>query len=169
MNGMVVCRAVNAYVGGGRSVWWPPGLLFTPRHHWGVPPLKDWAKFSSGPSANQKPAVQSTFVLVRAWKCAPTAVSNCSVRLTSESRTGMQEKGDDFRGGSRSGSIGGWRSLLKRLGAVTVGDKCHWSWHVPSGRQRLGIGIGGNGGGMGFPCIPAAALPFFFGSFFGVI
>ena len=38
---------------------------------------------------------------------------------------GMYWKGRDLRGGPRSGSMGGWRRLPKRLGAVTVGYKCH--------------------------------------------
>ena len=32
--------------------------------------------------------------------------------------------------------------LPKRLGAVNVGYKCHWSWPSPSGGQQLGIGWG---------------------------
>ena len=38
---------------------------------------------------------------------------------------GMHYKGRDLRGGPRSGQIGSWRRLAKRLGAVTVGYKCH--------------------------------------------
>ena len=34
-------------------------------------------------------------------------------------------EGKDLRGGPRSGWAGGWRRLPKRLGAVTVGYKCH--------------------------------------------
>ena len=37
---------------------------------------------------------------------------------------GMHWKGRDLRGGP-SGQTGGWRRLPKRLGAVTVGYKCH--------------------------------------------
>ena len=39
-------------------------------------------------------------------------------------RAGMQ-KGRHFRGDPRDGWIGGWRRLPNRLGAVTVGYKCH--------------------------------------------
>ena len=35
------------------------------------------------------------------------------------------------------------RRLPKRLGAVTVGYKCHWGWHLPSGGQWLGALEGG--------------------------
>ena len=38
---------------------------------------------------------------------------------------GMHWKGRGLRGGPRGGETGGWRRLLKRLGAVTVGYKCH--------------------------------------------
>ena len=38
---------------------------------------------------------------------------------------GMHSKGRDLRGGPRGAWIGGWRTLPKRLGAVTVGYKCH--------------------------------------------
>ena len=38
---------------------------------------------------------------------------------------GMHQKGRDLGGGPRSGYTGGWRRLPKRLGAVTVGYKCH--------------------------------------------
>ena len=38
---------------------------------------------------------------------------------------GMHQKGRDLGGGPRSGSTGGWRRLPKRVGAVTVGYKCH--------------------------------------------
>ena len=38
---------------------------------------------------------------------------------------GMHWNGRDLRGGPRSGWTGGWRRLPKRLGAVTVGYKCH--------------------------------------------
>ena len=38
---------------------------------------------------------------------------------------GMHQKGRGHRGGPRSGYTGGWRRLPKRLGAVTVGYKCH--------------------------------------------
>ena len=38
---------------------------------------------------------------------------------------GMHWKGRDLRGGPRGGQAGGWRRLPKRLGAVTVGYKCH--------------------------------------------
>ena len=36
--------------------------------------------------------------------------------------------------------MGGWRRLPKRSGAVTVGYKCHFAWHSPSGGQWWGIG-----------------------------
>ena len=54
-------------------------------------------------------------------------------------------------------AVGG--GFQKRLGAVTVGDKCHWSWDVASGRQWLGIGWAPFWGGGGdtsppFQCIP---------------
>ena len=38
---------------------------------------------------------------------------------------GMHQKGSDPRGRPKSGLMGGWRRLPKRLGAVTVGYKCH--------------------------------------------
>ena len=38
---------------------------------------------------------------------------------------GMHWKGRDLRGRPKSAQIGGWRRLPKRLGAVTVGYKCH--------------------------------------------
>ena len=40
-------------------------------------------------------------------------------------RAGMHCKGRGLRGGPRSGYVGGRRRLPKRLGAVTVGCKCH--------------------------------------------
>ena len=40
-------------------------------------------------------------------------------------RAGMHWKGRGLRGGPRGGYTGGWRRLSKRLGAVTVGYKCH--------------------------------------------
>ena len=52
------------------------------------------------------------------------------------------------------------RRLPKRLGAVTVGDKCHERWHLASGGQWLGIDWapwrrGGGGGNLPpFQCIP---------------
>ena len=53
---------------------------------------------------------------------------------------GMHQNGRGRRGGPRGGQTGGWRRLPKRLGAVSVGYKCHSRWHLPSGRQWLGIG-----------------------------
>ena len=50
--------------------------------------------------------------------------------------------------------MGGWRRLPKRLGAATVGYKCHHSCHLPSRRQWLAVGWAPWGGG-GFQCIPA--------------
>ena len=38
---------------------------------------------------------------------------------------GLHSKGRDLRGGPRGGQAGGWRRLPKRLGAATVGYKCH--------------------------------------------
>ena len=38
---------------------------------------------------------------------------------------GMHWKARDLRGGPRSACTGGWRRLSTRLGAVTVGYKCH--------------------------------------------
>ena len=38
---------------------------------------------------------------------------------------GMHWRGSGLSGGPRSGWTGGWRRLPKRLGAVTVGYKCH--------------------------------------------
>ena len=38
-----------------------------------------------------------------------------------------------IRGGPSSGWTGGCRRLPKRLGAVTVGYKCHWGWHLAFG------------------------------------
>ena len=38
---------------------------------------------------------------------------------------GVHWNGRGLRGGPRSGQAGGWRWLRKRLGAVTVGYKCH--------------------------------------------
>ena len=55
-------------------------------------------------------------------------------------RPGTHWKGRGLRGGPGSGEIGGWRRLPKWLRAVTVGYKCHGSWHLASGRQWLGIG-----------------------------
>ena len=42
-----------------------------------------------------------------------------------EGRGAGMKKGRGLRGGPSSGEAGGWRRLLKRLGAVTVGYKCH--------------------------------------------
>ena len=61
---------------------------------------------------------------------------------------GMHEKGRHTRGRPRSGYAGGWRSLPKRLGAVTGGYKRHGSWHLcqgDSGGHRLGALEGGFG------------------------
>ena len=52
----------------------------------------------------------------------------------------MHLKGRDLRSGPRSGQTGGWRRWPKRLGVATVSYKCHGGWHLPSGRQWLGIG-----------------------------
>ena len=54
--------------------------------------------------------------------------------------------------------MGGWTRLPKRLGAVTVGHKCHGGWYLPSGRQRLGIGWAPWRGGYLplFQCIPGS-------------
>ena len=49
-------------------------------------------------------------------------------------------RGRGLRGGPKSGSAGGWRRLPKRLGAVTVGYKCHRGRNLASGGQWLGIG-----------------------------
>ena len=54
------------------------------------------------------------FTVPRSWPVTPPPPS-----------PGMYWKGRDLRGGPRSGSMGGWRRLPKRLGAVTVGYKCH--------------------------------------------
>ena len=43
-----------------------------------------------------------------------------------------------------------WRRLPKRVGAVTVGCKCHGSWRLPSGRGSW-ASAGQLGGGGGFP------------------
>ena len=58
-----------------------------------------------------------------------------------------------LRGGPRGSQTGGWRRLPKRLGAVTVGFKCHCSWHLPPGKQWLGIGWAPwrGGGGTSLP------------------
>ena len=37
----------------------------------------------------------------------------------------MHWKGNDRKGDPRGGYTGGWRRLPERLGAVTVGYKCH--------------------------------------------
>ena len=59
----------------------------------------------------------------------------------------MHEKGRDLRGGPRSGSLGGWRRLPKRLGAVTVelalGVRETVAGHRPGALER-----GGGGGAM---------------------
>ena len=47
------------------------------------------------------------------------------VRRVPAPAPGMHKKGRDLRGSPRSRWISGWRRLPKRLGAVTVGYKCH--------------------------------------------
>ena len=47
------------------------------------------------------------------------------------------------------------------MGAVTVGYKCHGSWHLASGVHQLGIGWAPWRGGRGLPpfqCIPGCAV-----------
>ena len=53
---------------------------------------------------------------------APSETQDC--KLKEEVCAGMHSKGRDPGGGPRSGWIGGWRRLPKRLGAVTVGYNC---------------------------------------------
>ena len=69
----------------------------------------------------------------------------------------MHSKGRGLRSGPRGGYAGGWRRLPKRLGAVTVGYKCHWCRHLASGRQWLGIGWAAWRVGWGTPPPPSNA------------
>ena len=72
---------------------------------------------------------------------------------------GMPQKGRGLRGGPRGGWTGGWRRLPQRLGAVTVGYKCHLGWCLASGGQWLGIGWAPWGGGGSPPSNASLSLP----------
>ena len=66
-------------------------------------------------------------------------------------------EGKGLQRGLQRRLIGGWRRLPNRLGAVTVGYKCHGAWYLPPGRQWLGTGWAPWRGGDPFPpfqCIP---------------
>ena len=70
-------------------------------------------------------------------------------------QAGMHWKGRGLRGDPRSGWIGGWRRLPKRLGAVTNAIEAGtWRQGDVAG-QRLGALEEGGGGFPPFQCIPA--------------
>ena len=61
------------------------------------------------------------YLYIEAYKVLPGG----SRQTRSGVWAGMHWKGRGLRGGPRGGWTGGWRRLPKRLGAVTVGYKCH--------------------------------------------
>ena len=68
---------------------------------------------------------EACFAAASLCRCRTWAFpSTCCPQRWTQARTpppGMHYKGGDLRGGL----VGGWRRLPKRLGAVTVGYKCH--------------------------------------------
>ena len=85
------------------------------------------ASYTSTPGSDQV-----TYTRAGATRCQLMQVTCCGLPTDS---AGIRR---DPRGGSRSGGTGGWRRLRKRLGAVTVGYKCHEAG--TPGRQQPGIG-----------------------------
>ena len=69
----------------------------------------------------------------------------------------MHQKGRDLRDGPRSGWIGGWRRLPKRLVAATVGYKWHWRRHLDVTEPVAGR-PGGGVTSSPLRCLPAGVL-----------
>ena len=87
----------------------------------GIPPREISGGGGGGAEGSRKP-----------WKSQSTHTLECKPKLRSESERCANQMATESSKGfhpnachTLRGSIGGWRRLPKRLGAVTVGDKCH--------------------------------------------